>query len=111
VSELNLALATIGGLVALASIVGGLYAVFKSTAMDKTIERQRNEIGDYIQRLDYVEPRLHTLEQRNETLLALHDPAPERAKNAAEHATIVGLLTDQGRLLGEIEGRLEGRGR
>lgn len=102
-STLALTLSIIGGILVCIGAAAALTAVFRTTAQDKTIERQRSEIGDYIRRLDYVEPRLHTLEQQNETLLRLHDPTADRAATAAEHAEILRVLRAQSDTLEDIE--------
>lgn len=110
-SQLAVALSVLGGLLALVGLAAGVSAVFRTTAQDKRIERLQSENGDYIRRLDYVEPRLHTLEQQNETLLRLHDPTVDRAATASEHAAILRVLNANTRVLAEIESSMNGRPR
>lgn len=108
-SQVAVTLSVIAGVLFLIGVAAALSAVYRSTAQDKRIERLQSENTDYVRRLDYVEPRLHTLEQQNETLLRLHDPTADRQATAAEHAEILRVLHEQSRVLGEIEDGMGGR--
>lgn len=110
-NQVALTVSVIGVVLLLTGVAAGLLAVFRTTAQDKRIERLQSENGDYVRRLDYVEPRLHTLEQQNETLLRLHDPTSDRAATNAEHTKIIALLNAQGDTLKELERNMEGRPR
>lgn len=110
-NQVAVTVSVIGVVLLLVGVAAGLLAVFKTTAQDKRIERLQSENGDYVRRLDYVEPRLHTLEQQNETLLRLHDPTADRAATKAEHTQIIGLLNAQSAVLVELEQNMQGRGR
>jgi phosphopantetheine adenylyltransferase len=111
VNQVSLALSIVGGVLLLIGVAAALTAVYRTTASDKILARLRGENVDYVRRLEYVEPRLHTLEQQNETLLRLHDPSTDRAATKAEHAEIIRILNEQTRVLGEIESGMEGRQR
>jgi hypothetical protein len=108
-NQVAITASVIGLLLLLIGVAAALLAVFRTTAQDKRIERLQSENTDYVRRLDYVEPRLHTLEQQNETLLRLHDPSADRAATKAEHEQILAVLNAQSDVLADLERNLEGR--
>jgi hypothetical protein len=102
-SPLQAAIAVILGLATLATIGGGLYAVFRSAAQDSRIKRLQDERDDYLSRLNYVEPRLVRAEEQNEMLRELHNPTQHlvdlKGQEQRNHDEIVKILDDQTRTL------------
>lgn len=98
----------IGAIVLLAVTAGGVVAILRASEKEKTEERLRAENQDYVRRLEYVEPRLRTLERDNETLLKLHDPTDAADQSSEEHAQIVSILVANKQLLEAIDKRLHG---
>lgn len=99
-------LAVIGGLVVLAAVAGGLWAVFRSSAQDARIKQLSSWNTDLIARVNYLEPQVASLKQQNELLLEMHNPADQITKLAAQEqrnhdATVA--------VLGRIETALRSR--
>jgi hypothetical protein len=109
------ALSVLAGLVVLAGIAGGLWAVARNAAKDKTEERLRAENIDLTRRLDWVEPRLKTAEEQNAMLTELHNPTKQieaaTIEGREQRAKIIGLLEAQRQTLVSIEQQVEGRPR
>lgn len=110
-NTLQTALAILGGLLVLAATGGGIYAQARAADRDATEKRLRAENQDYTRRLDYVEPRLKTLEEQNELLLQLHNPTVKLDGLSSEHARILDLLKSQGRQIHAIHDAVSGDGR
>lgn len=109
-STLQTVLAVLGGLVAIASVAGGIWAVFRTSARDAETNRLRAWNGDLIQRLDWIEPRFKTVTQQNELLMQLHNPTSQLeamgTKAQANHDQIVEVLREQSALLEQIDEKL-----
>lgn len=111
--SVQIVLTVIGGLVLLAGTAGGVYATFRSSSQDTRIKRLQGERDDYLNRLNFIEPKVKLLEQQNEMLLAMHNPA-DQIKNLSEqeqknHDQTVTFLTTQNELLTAIHADLSGR--
>jgi hypothetical protein len=110
VSGLQQALAVVGGLVALATLGGGLWAIFRTSAQDSRIKFLESQTADYLSRLNYIEPKLKEAEQQNRILLELHNPAEQIKQLAAQeqtnHDQTITLLTEQKQTLALIESRM-----
>lgn len=105
VSGLQATLAVVVTLITLASLAGGLYAVFRSSAQDARIKRLQDERDDYLSRLNFIEPKLVQAEQQNQVLRDLHNPAEQigqlKAQEQDNHDKVVQILNDQTRTLQE----------
>lgn len=104
------ALALIGALFGLAVLAGGVYAVFRTAAQDARLKVVSGQRDDYLQRLNYIEPKVTKLEEQNRILLELHNPAEQIKQLASQeqtnHDRTVELLEQQSTVLSEIETRL-----
>lgn len=109
-STIQAVLSVLGALVALAIVGGGLWAVFRSSAQDATINRQRAEIADYRGRLDYIEPRLSAAEEQNRILRDLQNPTAEIGEVKGMQVKTLEILNEQRVTLEEIERRMPSRG-
>lgn len=98
-SAVQASLVVILGLITLATLAGGLYAVFRSSAQDARIKRLQDERDDYLSRLNYVEPKLLEAEQQNRVLLELHNPSDQleaiKAQGQVNHDRIVEIIRSQ----------------
>lgn len=114
-SLLQSVLAVIGALLALSAVGGGLYAAFRSNDQEARIKRLQSERDDYLSRLNYIEPRLTVVEQQNEVLRTLHNPADQlqalRVQEQTNHDRTVELLEQQHATLQSIDQHLVGRNR
>jgi hypothetical protein len=104
-------LSIIGALVVLASVGGGLWAVFRSSAQDSTIKRLRDERDDYLSRLNYIEPRHRAVEQQNELLLAMHNPTEKLDALAGDSHRVLDALKTMHVLIQQIDRSLYREGR
>lgn len=102
----GVAISTILGLLALAGLGGGLWAVFRSAAQDARIKRLQDERDDYLSRLNYIEPRHRAVEQQNEVLLALHNPTDELTGLHDNQVEILRVINAQSALIRQIDRRL-----
>lgn len=108
-NQAALTISVVVGTLAVIGVIAFLIAVTRTTAQEKRIERLQSENEDYIRRLDYVEPRLHTLEQQNSTLMKLHDPTDQIASARQDHKEILAILRAQGTVLAELEETISNR--
>jgi hypothetical protein len=74
VNSIQTVLAIIGALFALAGVAGALYAQFRVAGYKARLDFKTDEAADYLQRLNWIEPRHRAAEQQLEVLLALHNP-------------------------------------
>lgn len=77
-------LAALGALFGLAVLAGSVWAVLRTSALQASNDRLRNENEDYVRRLNFLEPRVDVLENRNEILENLHNPAESIDKIARQ---------------------------
>lgn len=112
-SDLQLVLGVVVGLFALTAIGAGIWASFRSTDQEARIKRLQGERDDYLSRLNFMEPKLKTLEEQNQVLLDLHNPAEQiaalRSQEAENHRRTYALLEQQHRVLQQIDKHLLGR--
>lgn len=109
-SDFSAMLAILGALVLLAGAAGGTYAHFKSSEDKEEMARVRAHRDDLLSRLNFIEPRVKLLEQQNEVLMSLHNPA-QQITNLAEqeqrnHVETVRLLQSTHDILEQIDGHL-----
>lgn len=113
-NQLQLILGVVLALFALAAIGAGIWASFRSTDQEARIKRLRDERDDLLSRLNYIEPKVKTLEEQNKILLELHNPADQiselRAQEADNHLKTYALLEQQYRTLQLIDDHLKNRG-
>lgn len=113
--HLQTVLAIIGGLLVLTTAGAAIWAVFRSTSQDARIKRLQDERDDYLNRLNFIEPKVKALEQQNELLMAMHNPADAIAalgiQEKANHEQTVTFLKEQSGLLKQIHDDLDGRAR
>lgn len=113
-SDLQLVLAVVLALFALASIGGGIWATFRSADQDVRIKRLQGERDDLLSRLNFIEPKVKSLEEQNKVLLDLHNPADQiaalRSQEAENHRKTFALLEKQHVVLQQIDRHLIGRG-
>lgn len=106
-SGLQPALAVVVGVIALAAVAGGVWAVFRSSSQDARIDRLQDERDDYLSRLNFIEPRFKEVEQQNRLLLDLHNPADQiealRAQEQTNHDRTVAILAEQSTTLHQID--------
>lgn len=81
----------LGALFGLCVLSGAVWAVIRTSALQTSNDRLRNEAEDYLRRLGFLEPRVDVLERENRTLRDLHNPAEAISDIAAK----VGRLADQ----------------
>lgn len=99
-------LSVFGGLIGLAIIAFGAWQLLKRADLESTVTRQRGEIADYLQRLNYIEPKHRALEQQVDVLLALHDPSAKLDDIREEQAEMMRLLRGIKALAEQIDRRL-----
>lgn len=58
----------------LAGLAFGAWQLLQGANREATIKRLRGENADYLQRLNYIEPKHRAMEQQVDVLLALHNP-------------------------------------
>lgn len=91
--------AVVATCVGLFILVGAAFAgwqLLKAADKEAELTRLRSFNADYLERLNYIEPKHRALEQQVDVLLALHDPS-------AEHAEIIKLLHGIKRLAEQID--------
>jgi hypothetical protein len=112
-SALQVVFAVVLGLFALTAIGAGVWASFRSTDQDARIKRLQSERDDLLSRINYIEPKLLTLEKQNQVLLDLHNPAEQiaalRKQEKENHEKTYALLEEQSRTLRQIDAHLLGR--
>lgn len=90
-------------LIMLAGVGYGLFQAFRNSDRDAQLTRVRGDAADYLQKLNYVEPRLRAVEQQNEVLLALHNPTEQLDKLHTNDMEILRVLNAQHDLLEDID--------
>lgn len=90
-NNIGIFIASLGTLILLAGTAGAVWAVIRTSAQEATIKRLRDENEDYLRRLNYLEPRVDVLENRNEILEQLHNPAKAIAEVATQVAQLLAL--------------------
>jgi chromosome segregation ATPase len=112
-SELQAVLGIVVALFLLTVVGGGIWASFRSTDQEARIKRLQGERDDLLSRLNFIEPKLRTVEEQNSVLRELHNPAQQiaalREQEAQNHAKTYELLEAQSVTLKQIEESLPGR--
>ena len=110
-SDLQAVLTIIGGLFALAVLVGGLYFAVRSSAQEARIKFLQGERDDYKGRLEWIEPRFKQAEEQNRLLRNLHNPTAQiealGQANSERHQVIVTMLEAQAVVLRDVNEKLE----
>lgn len=112
-TTLQAILAVVVALFVLAGLGGGIWASFRSTDQDARIKRLQSERDDLLSRLNFIEPKVKTLEEQNQILLGFHNPAEQiaalREQESTNHQRTYALLTKQHDVLQQIDAHLQGR--
>jgi hypothetical protein len=111
VNDLGAAFGVIGVIVTLLVLGAGGWVIVRGSAKDAREKRQAAFIEELTGRLDYVEPRLKKAEEQNAILMTLHNPTAKLDDLSASDARILEILSDQGRLLAEIDVKISQRNR
>ena len=87
-------IAVIVGLAALATLAFGAWQLVRGADREATIKRLRAETADYLQRLNYIEPKHRALEQQVDFLIALHNPG-EKLDDIIQYLRGIKALAEQ----------------
>jgi hypothetical protein len=102
VSAVPVAMQVILGLLGLTALGAVVWVSVRSSYSDAQLKRLRGEGEDYLRRLNYVEPRLATMEKQNELLMALHNPKAFQDRTDVSLARIQKVLDEQAQTLGDV---------
>lgn len=92
-----------GGLLLLAGLAFAAWQLLKRADMEATIKRLRESNADYLQRLNYIEPKHRALEQQVDYLLALHDPTAKLDALADQNTEQLRILHAVKRLCEQVD--------
>jgi Fic family protein len=109
VSGIQSILAVFGALLALGAAAGGIWAAFRAAGQDATIRRQREDIAEYLSRIEYIEPRWKAADEQNTLLRDLHNPTSQLERIESTGRRTFELLEKQHAQLDEVAQELHRR--